>query len=257
MLAQNMAGGTINSHIAALGTFATWLNKPRPRSELLSYIIRGEKATAGPLPKARVHDFPIVAVLANIDAIVAQPFASMTWLSRAHVLLAMLSVVWPHRPHSLVSVRAESCYLADGRFLFVSPAREKRKTCHAAIRLQLPALWLEFVSSFLELGPKGRPWLFSLDDVEPTPALHTSVFDMFIRRFSDAHIEPYDCRRFGATAYHRAQAPLERIMHLGGWTTQSTLLRHYVEESYLLPASAAYVYSWLVDNPPLISSERV
>lgn len=199
-----MAGGTINSHIAALGTFATWLNKPRPRSELVSYIIKGERATAGPMPKARVHAFPIVAILTHLDSIVQAPYADMPWLSRAHVALAMLSVAWPHRPQSLVSVRAGSCYLADGCYLFVSPAREKRKTTHAAIRLQLPAAWLEFFASFLELGPKLRPWLFSLDDVEPTTALHTSVFDMFVRRFAHAHVEPYDCRRFGATAYHRA-----------------------------------------------------
>jgi hypothetical protein len=53
--------------------------------------------------------------------------------------------LWPHRPHSLVSVKASECYLADNKFLFVSPAREKRKTTHAAIRLQLPPPWVAFI----------------------------------------------------------------------------------------------------------------
>ena len=34
-----MAGGTINSYLSAVGTFATWLNKPRPRTELISYLM--------------------------------------------------------------------------------------------------------------------------------------------------------------------------------------------------------------------------
>lgn len=55
MLALNWNGGTINSHLAAVGTFASWLNKPRPRSALVSYLIKGERVHSGPLPKARVH----------------------------------------------------------------------------------------------------------------------------------------------------------------------------------------------------------
>lgn len=46
-------------------------------------------------------------------------------------------------------------------------------------------------------------------------------------------------------------------MALGGWTTSTTLMKHYVEESYLLPAVAAPIYSWLVENPPLVTSDRV
>lgn len=80
---------------------------------------------------------------------------------------------------------------------------------------------------------------------------------MFVARFADCKIEPYDCRRFGATAYHRVQAPVDRIMALGGWSESRTLLHHYVEESYLLPASVAEYYSWLIDNPPLVTSSTV
>jgi hypothetical protein len=80
---------------------------------------------------------------------------------------------------------------------------------------------------------------------------------MFIARFADCKLEPYDCRRFGATAYHRAQAPVERIMVLGGWTEAKTLLHHYVEESFLLPASVVGYYSWLVNDPPLVVSDSV
>ena len=66
LLAANVAGGTINSYISALGTFSTWLNKPRPRTELIGYLIRGEKANAGPMPKIRVHNFPITFVLSHL-----------------------------------------------------------------------------------------------------------------------------------------------------------------------------------------------
>ena len=86
----------------------------------------------------------------------------MPWLSRAHVVLAMFCLVWPHRPHSLVSVKVAGCYLADDRYLFVSPALNKRKTEHETIRLVLPPAWLRFVSAFLAMGPAKRPWLFSL-----------------------------------------------------------------------------------------------
>jgi site-specific recombinase XerD len=66
LLASNVAGSTINCYLSAVGTFAAWLNKPRPRTELVSYLIRGEKASTGPMPKIRVHHFPVVEVLANL-----------------------------------------------------------------------------------------------------------------------------------------------------------------------------------------------
>ena len=113
MLAQNMSGTAINSHLSAIGTFATWLNKPRPRSELISYIIKGESASAGPLPKSHVHHFPIVAAFENLQAVLNLAGPGMPWLSCAHLFMAMLQLIWPHRPQSLVSVCADSCYLAD------------------------------------------------------------------------------------------------------------------------------------------------
>lgn len=172
MLAAEFKGATITSHLAAVGTFAVWLNKPRPRSGLVSYLIKGESASGGPLPKVRVHAFPVVAAAAHLSAEVAAAGPHMTWLARCQVVLAMLCLLWPHRPSSLVSARASDCYMADGMYLFVAPEREKRKTTSALIRVKFPPDWAGFVSEFLAMGPK-RPWLFGLGPEAPPVGLHT------------------------------------------------------------------------------------
>ena len=40
-------------------------------------------------------------------------------------------------------------------------------------------------------------------------------------------------------------------MALGGWSTTSTIKRHYVEESYLLPPEASEFYAWLGQGDPI------
>lgn len=80
LLAANVSGGTINSYISALGTFSTWLNKPRPRTELIGYLIRGEKANAGPMPKIRVHHFPVLAALAHLATLASSDVTALPWL---------------------------------------------------------------------------------------------------------------------------------------------------------------------------------
>ena len=71
--------------MSAVGTFAEWVGKPRPNSRSVAYLLRGERLLSGPLPKIRVHDFPILAALRNVHDLVADRVASASysWLQRS------------------------------------------------------------------------------------------------------------------------------------------------------------------------------
>ena len=125
LTARNLAPGTIQSYLSAVGTFAGWLNKPRPASTFIMALLKGQhNEWAKPKEKVRVHHFPIVAALDHIDTTLADRSAwdGMSWLQWAQLVLAMFQLVWPHRPHSVLSVRADTSYMADSTFLFLDPA---------------------------------------------------------------------------------------------------------------------------------------
>ena len=127
---------------------------------------------------------------------------------------------------------------------------EKVQATKGLIRVALPPLWAEFVAQFFALGPVRR-WMFSQSDRATLPSLHSGVFALYVRRFSSAHLEPYDCRCFGATAYYAVGAAEAHLMALGGWKTARTMYSHYVEASYVLPQRAAEFYVWLKAPPPI------
>lgn len=103
LLATNVSASTVNAHISALGTFATWAGCARPRSELIAYLIKGKGATKGLPPKARVHDFPWEAAKRAVELAVAAVHPDSTRLALLYLCVAMLLLVWPARPHSLLS----------------------------------------------------------------------------------------------------------------------------------------------------------
>ena len=105
---------------------------------------------------------------------------------------AMLQLVWPHRPHSDMSARADTSYLADTKLLFLDPLEQKYATTTGLIRVQLPFDWAEFVADWFAMGP-SRPYLFSLMDEIPSTAVLDSVFNSFIKRFLSRYIQLYDC----------------------------------------------------------------
>lgn len=63
LMQLKLTASTINQHISALGTFASWVNFARPRTEMISYILKGESKEQGPPEKVRVHQFPFEKVL--------------------------------------------------------------------------------------------------------------------------------------------------------------------------------------------------
>ena len=71
------------------------------------------------------------------------------------------------------------------------------------------------------------------------------------------HLEPYDQRRFVATAYHQVGAPIDRLMVFGGWTTSVNLRKCYIEENYSLHPEVAAFYAWLKTDLPILESHVV
>jgi hypothetical protein len=57
LLESGVSASTINVHISALGTFAAWAGFSRPRSELISYLLKAKGKATTPPPKTRVFDF--------------------------------------------------------------------------------------------------------------------------------------------------------------------------------------------------------
>ena len=108
-----------------MGTFAQWLGHPRPRTPAIEYLLKGVKGTtpvATP-PKSRVHDFPFDQALLYLDGVVSSP-PSGSFLARAQVVFAMLLLLWPHRPNSMVSVLGTA--RLRGSTLLLTPADHKR-----------------------------------------------------------------------------------------------------------------------------------
>lgn len=77
--------------------------------------------------------------------------------------------------------------------------------------------------------------------------------------FTSEHLEPYDCRRFGASVYSAVGAPLDRIMALGGWSSWDTVKLHYLANSLVATPAMVDFYGWLAchvvafESPPLAS----
>ena len=78
-------------------------------------------------------------------------------------------------------------------------------------------------------------------------------------RFTSEHLEPYDCRRFGASAHSAVGAPSNHIMALGGWSSWDTAKSHYLVGSLVATPVIVDFYGWLarpavaVESPPLAS----
>ncbi len=118
LVAAGVSASTINSHIAALGTFAVWAGFPRPRSELVSYIIRGKGKVNAPPPKSRIHSFKLVEAVQGLNnAIIALP-ESPTRLHLLYLCIAFFALVWPVRPHTLLSCSVADTRISKGAIFF-------------------------------------------------------------------------------------------------------------------------------------------
>jgi hypothetical protein len=111
LLKEGAKASTVNAHLAAFGTFSAWLGYPRPCTDFLAYVLKGEGKVVGPLPKVRVHDIPWDAAIGAIDAAVVSLDTDPSHLNLSFLVLAILIMLWPVRPHTLVSVLSAASYL--------------------------------------------------------------------------------------------------------------------------------------------------
>ena len=108
-----------------------------------------------------MHVFSFDLGLANLDAVLE--FGSVTgWLGCAQLLFAMLLLLWPHQPGSMVSIHALFARIL-GSVLLLVPADHKVTPDDCTYWVELLSCWLAFVHSFLADLPSGVVWLFLPD----------------------------------------------------------------------------------------------
>ena len=71
--------------------------------------------------------------------------------------------------------------------------------------------------------------------------------------FTSEHLEPYDCRHFGASVYLVVGAPSDRIMALGGWSSWDMVKSHYLVGSLVATPAMVDFYGWLAH--PVVALE--
>lgn len=147
-LAERVSASTVNSHVAALGTFSEWAGFARPRPAMISYLIKGMGKSSAPPPKCRVHAFPLIEAIAHLDAAAAQAPGEWDLLGHMYLSLAMVALVWPVRPHALLSVPTANVQAEEGYILF-RPVEHKREPTDWIFRVRLPAGWHEVFCGFL------------------------------------------------------------------------------------------------------------
>lgn len=89
----------------------------------------------------------------------------------------MLGLVWPARPHTILSCATESVWVRDD-WVFFRPGEHKRTPTDFVFRVKLPAEWLAVFARFLELS-KGFDLLFSVDG-EQTENVFVDAFRMYL-----------------------------------------------------------------------------
>ena len=175
---HNLALGTIQLHISAVGIFAGQINCPHPALLLVSVLLQVQcNEHKQPKDKAHGHHFSVVVALTHIIFTLADHESQhgMSWLQFAHLVIAMLQFVWLHCPHSAMSARAKTSYLTDTQYLFFGPLEQKHKTSTRLIWVQLLPNWAEFIADWFVIG-SPMLYLFSLMDEIPAPAVFNSVF---------------------------------------------------------------------------------
>ena len=65
----------------------------------------------------------------------------------------------------------------------------------------------------------------------------------FIAKFN-ADIQPYDCRRLGASVYAALNVEMPTLQVLGGWTNEDTIRKFYITLGFRVPAHLLRLYDW-------------
>ena len=143
---------------------------------MVSYILKGTARNDSLPEKVRVFQFPVRRVLAHLDA-TANLCLSASRTVLLPLVITMLSVIWPARPHTLLS-----CLTADVKFsdnyAFFTPTSHKRKPLSYVFKVKLERPnWLAVVSRFVELTRVLKyEFLFSLSGPEPTRVVYEDAF---------------------------------------------------------------------------------
>jgi hypothetical protein len=107
---------------------------------LIAYLIKGKGVDKGLPPKVRVHDFPFRAVLAAVDTAVAAVDDDTPRASLLYLTIAFLLLLWPVRPHTLVSC-CTADVSSDGVFWYFKPLEHKRKPTDSVFAVRFPDPW--------------------------------------------------------------------------------------------------------------------
>lgn len=94
--------------------------------------------------------------------------------------------------------------------------------------------------------------MFAQTAAQPA-GLAKRAFELYIKPFAQEG-SLYDCRRFVATCYHQVGVPMRTLMSLGGWTTETSLRKAYIEGQFLISDSMRDHFKWLLDESPLLTS---
>jgi hypothetical protein len=144
MRTKGLKGSSLNGHLSALGTFSEWAGFPRPRSSLLSYVIKGEcktNALTSVPPKSKVPFFPIDLILWHARGVVPRLLATSDKALLVPWAALLLSVVWCTRPATLMSLATDRVSIREQQ-LWLIPGSHKRKPNALVFRVVLPDLWL-------------------------------------------------------------------------------------------------------------------
>ena len=87
-----------------MGTISEWLGWPRFGSEFLRYLLKGATPPAGPPAKLRVHNVPWAVAVASVSEAVRALGKEPSALKLSLAFVGILLLLWPGRPHTVVSV---------------------------------------------------------------------------------------------------------------------------------------------------------
>ena len=210
----------MNTTISAVGTFHAFLNMPRVRPESFTYLVAGTTSTAPP-PKSKLPGAPLVAFFQVLTAALAPGLP--TFPANLSLALAGLLLLWPIRPHSLLSCRAADCSL-EANYLYLRPSAHKRLPSSHVFGVRLPDAWLPLFASLWDPS-RGNPTFLFTESGDPPSGLGilTAVVASHFASLAPT-FALYDYRRLCATCYYLAGAPMDRLLRLGGWTTSKTVM---------------------------------
>ena len=95
------------------------------------------------------------------------------------VLTAAIALLWPARPHTLVSCRTDDTRIIED-LIYFRPCEHKRTPTDAILRIELPPLWMIAFRRFWSLS-HGFALLFSVDGTS-VEGVYNHAFQQFLQQ---------------------------------------------------------------------------